>query len=121
MARRLLRQNKPSAYTIMWILVMFDLPTTSKSDMRKATQFRNSLLELGFRRKQFSVYMRHCENMAAAQRLAEKVRCQLTCEGLVSVMFFTDKQFGLTKNYVGKVTKRNEQQKLKTAGQLFLF
>lgn len=121
MARKLHRKYKPSAYTIMWILVMFDLPVTSKIEMRKATKFRNSLLELGFIRKQFSVYIRHCEDMVAAQLLADKVGYCLNCEGSVSVMFFTDRQFGLTKNYVGKVKQRNEQQKLKAQGQLFLF
>lgn len=121
MARKLHRKYKPSAYTIMWILVMFDLPVTSKLEMRKATQFRNSLLELGFVRKQFSVYVRHCEDMAAAKRLADKIGYCLHCEGLVSVMFFTDKQFGLSRNYIGKAQHRNEQQKHKANGQLFLF
>lgn len=73
MARKYKYIQKPTEYTIMWILVMFDLPVLTKTQMRKATQFRNNLLELGFIRKQFSVYLRPCENMAAAERMAEKV------------------------------------------------
>ncbi len=105
----------------MWLVVMFDLPVGTKAEMRRATAFRNSLLELGFTRKQFSVYLRHCESLEKAQRIADEVGHCLVDNGSVSVMFFTDRQYGMTRNYMGKTKKRNEKQELDAGGQLFLF
>lgn len=121
MARKRRRQYKPSAYTLMWVLVMFDLPVTSKLDMRRATRFRHSLEELGFVRKQFSVYIRHCDDMESAKRLSEQVGSSLPDDGLVSIIFVTDRQYGLSRNFAGKVRKRNEKQERDAHGQLFLF
>lgn len=121
MARKRKVLHKPTAYDIMWLMVMFDLPVHTKKQMRLATQFRNSLLSLGFSRKQFSVYMRHCENMEAAKRLAQKVGICLLDDGEVSVMYITDRQYGLTQNFYGKNPRKNEQIKHKECGQLFLF
>lgn len=100
---------------------MFDLPVATKKEMKLATQFRNSLLELGFVRKQFSVYLRHCENMDKAQHIAEGVGRCLVENGKVTVMFLTDRQYGMTRNYFGQVKKRNEKQEMDARGQLFLF
>lgn len=105
----------------MWVLVMFDLPVGTKREMKLTTQFRNSLLELGFVRKQFSVYMRHCENMDKAQRLAESVGRCLVENGQVTVLFLTDRQFGMSRNFFGKVQTRNEQEAMDERGQLYLF
>ncbi len=121
MARKRRKADPPSAYAIMWVVVMFDLPVGNKKEMRLATRFRNSLLELGFVRKQFSVYLRHVESLEKAQRLAQQVSLCLTENGSVSVMFITDRQYGMTKNYFGMAKKRNESQELKEQGQLFLF
>ena len=51
-----------SAYEIMWVVVYFDLPVTTKVERRRATGFRNMLLDEGFLMKQYSVYIRHCSN-----------------------------------------------------------
>lgn len=105
----------------MWLVVMFDLPVASKADMKRATRFRNSLLELGFIRKQLSVYMRHCDSMESAQNMAQKVRHCLVPNGFVSVMYITDRQYGMTENYFGEAREENEAKQLEKAKQLFLF
>ena len=115
------RPNRPSHYQLMWLVVMFDLPVSSKAEMKRATLFRNSLLELGFSRKQFSVYMRHCDNLESAQNMAQKVRHCLVPNGFVSVMFITDRQYGMTENYFGEAKEDNEAKKLEKSKQLFLF
>lgn len=121
MAKKQRKSNPPSGYALMWVLVMFDLPVASKKEMRLATQFRNSLQELGFVRKQLSVYIRHCETLEKAQALATQVGRCLTENGSVSVMFITDRQYGMTQNYFGKARKRNAQEVLAAQGQLFLY
>ena len=121
MGRKRKRPDGVSPYSIMWLVVMFDLPVGNQREQRLATQFRNSLLELGFFRKQFSVYLRHCESMEKARRLADAVGQALVENGQVSIMFLTDRQYGMTKNYFGKVRKRSEKQEKDACGQLFLF
>ena len=121
MGRRRKRPEGVSPYSVMWLVVMFDLPVGNAREQRLATRFRNSLLELGFFRKQFSVYLRHCENSDKARRLADAVGQALVENGQVSIMFLTDRQNGMTKNYFGKVRKRNEKQEKDACGQLFLF
>lgn len=106
-----------SAYQIMWVLVFFDLPVGSKSERRTATGFRKLLLDEGFIMKQFSVYLRSVNNRNVADALAQRISRYVPPEGDVSIMFFTDKQYGLTKNFYGKVKKEAE----KPPNQLLLF
>ena len=44
----------------MRVIVMFDLPTETKSQRRTYARFRKRLLEDGFVMMQYSVYTRHC-------------------------------------------------------------
>ncbi len=44
----------------MYVLVMFDLPTQSKKDIKRYTKFRNSLLKDGFTMFQYSC---SCKNL----------------------------------------------------------
>ncbi|MFC2331310.1 MAG: CRISPR-associated endonuclease Cas2, partial [Treponema sp.] len=39
----------------MWIFCMFDLPTNTKPQRKRASEFRKNLLEDGFEMMQFSV------------------------------------------------------------------
>jgi len=49
-----------SAYRLMWLFVLFDLPVDTQSARRAYAQFRKSLLKDGFFRVQYSVYARVC-------------------------------------------------------------
>lgn len=37
------------AYESVWLFVGFDLPTLTKEDRRRASNFRKDLLDMGFR------------------------------------------------------------------------
>ena len=50
-------QKALSAYTIMWLYVMFDLPVETKRQRKNAADFRKNLLKDGFIMHQFSVYI----------------------------------------------------------------
>lgn len=100
---------------------MFDLPVGTKAEMRRATIFRNNLLELGFTRKQFSVYTRHAENLEKARQLAQKVKYCLVPNGFVSVLYITDRQYGMVENFFGPVRVENEADSLARHEQLMLF
>ena len=49
-----------NAYHIMWLFVFFDLPVSTKKEMKAAALFRKNLEKDGFSMMQFSVYIRHC-------------------------------------------------------------
>ena len=76
-----------SEYRIMWVLVLFDLPTETKKEKKAYSDFRKNLQRDGFTMFQFSIYVRHC----ASQENAE-----------VHIMCITDKQFGNIELFYGK-------------------
>ena len=82
-----------SGYRLMWILVMFDLPTNTKSQRKAATKFRNFLLDEGFERSQFSVYARFVNGKEAFQARVSRIARSLPPTGDVQILNFTDRQY----------------------------
>lgn len=82
-----------SGYRIMWILVMFDLPTDTKPQRKAATGFRNFLLDEGFERSQFSVYARFVNGKEAFQTRVNRIERNLPHKGDVQILNFTDRQY----------------------------
>ena len=101
----------------MWVLAMFDLPTQTKSQRRCYTQFRHHLLDGGFAMLQYSVYQKFVTTQDAAQQEAKYVERGLPNTGKVRVLFFTSKQWRMSKVYDGKIPKPPK----KTPDQLVLF
>ena len=75
-----------SGYRIMWLVVMFDLPVDTKQARRAYTQFRKKLLQDGFARMQFSVYVRHCASEENAEVHYGRVERFLPDDGEVRVL-----------------------------------
>ena len=63
-----------NAYKIMWLFCLFDLPTNTKSQRKRASDFRKSLIEDGFEMMQFSVYYRHCASMEDCEKHIVRIR-----------------------------------------------
>jgi CRISPR-associated protein Cas2 len=82
-----------SGYRLMWILVMFDLPTDTKPQRKAATAFRNFLLDEGFERSQFSVYARFVNGKEAFATRVNRIECHLPDAGDVQILNFTDRQY----------------------------
>jgi CRISPR-associated protein Cas2 len=94
----------------MWLLVVFDLPVGTKPERRHATGFRNILLDEGFMMKQYSVYLRACPNRPSAEALADRIGKHAPPLGDVSILFFTDKQYGMTRNFAGRAVEITEEK-----------
>ena len=77
----------------MWVMVLFDLPTTKQEERRSYTQFRDFLLDNGFEMAQFSVYVRHTNGKDAIEAIIRKVEAAMPPEGKVDILQFTDKQY----------------------------
>ncbi len=82
-----------SGYRLMWILVMFDLPTDTKPQRKAATAFRNFLLDEGFERSQFSVYARFVNGKEAFATRVNRIERHLPDAGDVQILNFTDRQY----------------------------
>jgi len=89
-------------YRVMWLMVMFDLPTETKKDRRNYAQFRKRMLASGFSMFQFSIYLRHCSSRENMHTHIRRVRRFLPPQGKVGILQITDRQFGLMELYYGK-------------------
>ena len=106
-----------SKYKIMWMMVLFDLPVTGEGEAKKAGIFRKTLLDLGFEMSQFSVYCRFFPDKQKAEPYIKKIKENIPPNGNVSILFFTDKQFGDVIN----IHNRQIQKPKNEPEQLLLF
>lgn len=52
------KQNWRSKFNTMRVMLMYDLPNTTKEENHFYTKFRNNLLKLGYTQIQESIYVR---------------------------------------------------------------
>lgn len=112
-----MKAERFNAYRIMWVLVLYDLPTETKLHIREATVFRKRLLDSGFILFQFSMYVRHCPSRENAAVHIKRVKSILPKAGKVAIMCITDKQFGDIEIFFS----RNRETPPDTYQQLELF
>lgn len=96
------------AYEAVWLFVAFDLPTLTTEDRKRASRFRNDLLDLGFRMYQLSFYSYYFTSKVQADTVAERIGRMVPPNGEVSVFFITDKQFSMIRSYYGGKEVENE-------------
>ena len=104
-------------YRIMWIMVLFDLPTDSEKDRKNYTRFRKLIMKDGFTMFQFSIYIRHCMSKENATVHIKRVKKILPPKGHIGIMQITDKQFSVMEIFYGRAPKPIEKPPL----QLELF
>ncbi|MBS4014079.1 MAG: CRISPR-associated endonuclease Cas2 [Bacteroidetes bacterium] len=112
-----MEQLRLNAYHIMWLFVFFDLPVTTKKQIKAATGFRKNLIKDGFTMMQYSVYIRHCASRESAEVHVKRVRRFVPEKGQVSILSITDKQYGNIVNFIG----RKEKEMGSAPAQLELF
>ena len=98
-----------SEYRIMWVLVLFDLPTETKKERKAYADFRKKILKDGFNMFQFSIYMRHCASRENADVHIKRVNSFLPPTGDIGIMCITDKQFGEIEIFHSREKKSVEQ------------
>ena len=91
-----------SEYRVMWILVLFDLPTETKKERKAAADFRQRLIQDGFTMFQFSIYIRHCASMENAEVHMKRVRALIPEHGRICHLCITDKKFSKIEIVYGK-------------------
>lgn len=87
---------------IMRLIVFFDLPMITKSEIREYTKFRSFLLKNGFIAMQKSVYSRLILNNNSAKLLHDQIIKNLPTDGLIQLMQITEKQYVDIEYLMGK-------------------
>lgn len=87
---------------IMRLIVFFDLPMLTKSEVNEYNNFRKFLLKNGFIMMQKSVYSRLVLNNGSSKLLRDAVAKNLPSAGIVQIMQITEKQFLDIEYLVGK-------------------
>lgn len=101
-----------SEYRIMWVMVLYDLPTDTKAERKAAALFRKRIMGDGFTMFQFSAYVRHCASRENADVHIKRVKSFLPAHGEIGIFSMTDKQFGEIEIFRGK-----KPQKVDAPGQ----
>ncbi len=103
---------KRSGFRLMWMVVMFDLPTLDEVDRKRASRFRNFLKDEGFEMSQLSVYFKFIGVRENAKRIVKRIEDN-TPTGKVSILFFTDKQFSeiicIHNNQIERMPEKPQQ------------
>lgn len=102
-----MKKERLSEYRIMWVFVLFDLPTETKKERKAAAQFRKDIMADGFTMFQFSIYIRHCASMDNAEVHKKRVRSLLPDTGKVCMFTLTDKQFANIELFFGEKCKES--------------
>ncbi len=89
-------------YRIMWVLVLFDLPTETKAERKQYSLFRKKLIKDGFAMFQFSIYVRNCPSRENADVHIKRVKSFLPPKGEIGILCVTDKQFGDMEIYISR-------------------
>jgi len=100
----------------MWLIVMFDLPTTTKVQKRRYSRFRGLLLDEGFRMLQYSVYGRHQATREKTDATVKRVVRGLP-PGEVRILRVTEAQFARMQIY----SNLEQRQAESAPGQLELW
>ncbi len=79
--------------SFLYIIIMFDLPTTSKKDLKKYTKFRKLMLNDGFSMIQYSIYIRICKSNYSANAHIKYIKKIIPLKGEVRILKLTDKVY----------------------------
>ena len=102
-------KTRLNEYRVMWVLVLYDLPTETVQQRKDAALFRKHIMGDGFTMFQFSIYLRHCPSMDNALVHIRRVKSILPKYGNVGILCITDKQFGDIQLFICKQEKNTAQ------------
>ncbi len=106
-----------SAFRIMWLMLMFDLPTKTKKQRKKYHWFHQKLEKEGYTMIQYSVYGKIFSSVESAnlgkKRIKDFIKTNIK-NGNIRILMFTDKQFAAMDIIIGKKSteEKNEPKQL---------
>jgi CRISPR-associated protein Cas2 len=102
-----------------WLIVAFDLPVKAKEQRKRATDFRDFLIDDGYRMVQFSVYARACVSFARQETHIDRLKKNLPPEGSVRAIFVTRAQWERSYVIQGSPASEAEAEELPEQIQLW--
>lgn len=109
-----------SAFRIMWLMLMFDLPTKTKKEKKKYHWFHDELEKEGYMMLQYSVYGKIFSSVESAnlgkKRIKDFVNKNIKI-GNIRILMFTDKQFASMDVIIGEKSEEEKNEPV----QLLLF
>jgi CRISPR-associated protein Cas2 len=106
-------------FKVGWLMVAFDLPVLTREQRKRATAFRNFLIDDGFQMIQFSVYARACVSFARQETHLDRVKKHLPPEGSVRAIFVTRAQWERSYVIQGSPASKTEAEGLPEQIQLW--
>ncbi len=106
-----------SAFRIMWLMLMFDLPTKTKKQRKKYHWFHQKLEKEGYTMIQYSVYGKIFSSVESAnlgkKRIKNFIKTNIK-NGNIRILMFTDKQFAAMDIIIGEKSteEKNEPKQL---------
>lgn len=103
-----------------WLLVLFDLPVTTKKEIRAAAKFRNQLLDNGYLMLQYSVYAKCAISIDKKESFIRALEEINPGTGDIRCVFITDAQWKDIKTIQikDKISARSVQHVSEPAEQL---
>lgn len=97
-----------SQYRVMWIFVLFDLPTETQKDIKAYAQFRKNIMRDGFTMFQFSIYIRQCSSIENVEAHIKRVKSFMPNFGKIGILTLTDKQFEKMELFLDASRKKSK-------------
>lgn len=89
---------------IMRILVFFDLPTGTKTERKRHSQFRKFLKTTGFEMLQWSVYVRITRNHDDMEKIIKIVMKNIPPRGDIRCLTVTEQQYSNIRILLGDMS-----------------
>lgn len=109
--------SRNSNYRVMRLILFYDLPTTTKKDVKEATEFRKKIINKGFLSMQESVYIKQCINHDSVNRTLIYIDKILPNNGDIRIIAVTEKQYMDMKILKGE---KSMDEKLSEKGSLII-
>lgn len=77
----------------MRVIVLFDLPSVTKTEKRNYVRYRKHLLDDGYLMLQYSIYARFCRNVQDANKHIKRAIDAAPTDGNIRILSITEKQF----------------------------
>lgn len=95
-------------YEFMRLILFFDLPMTTKEEVKIYTRFRKYLIKNGYMMMQFSVYCKIFPNREATVKHVDILRKNVPKQGQIRLLMVTEKQYSKIEIIVGGISNQEK-------------
>lgn len=92
----------------MRLIVFFDLPMKSKSEVRIYNKFRKWLIKNGYLMMQFSIYSKIFSNRDSCVKHISILKRYVPTQGQIRILMVTEKQYASIEIIVGGISNQEK-------------